>query len=269
MQSINTLPIVTTDHLSSLNLSQITEHYELLITDGDTSNYNYWYLGLAYLLQEQEADAQATWFIPFEEASELESVSLNSELSDILDRSAIQELAANNLDNSWLISQYLREVDPTHLNNLFRSILLEIKLERFTVDILSEWNATELVSTASMVTVDRELLTELLCALLIFLSEDTCNFTKACLLHHLSNSTETIDIFANNIRNMAHRLSANSLMIELLEFCRTLQPRNFNIANILCRIYSDVGSHDLAIEVSRSIYNFCDNILDKIQTRQK
>jgi predicted O-linked N-acetylglucosamine transferase (SPINDLY family) len=266
MQVLNPLPIVlTSDRFSSTNLEKIVDYYEKIVNEGDTSSQNYWYLGLAYLLQEREIEAQATWFIPFEEASELESVTLNSELSDVLDRSTAQEFAAYNLDNAWLISQYLREVDPTHLNNLFRAILLEIKLERFTVYILQEWNATELVSTGSTVEVDRELLTELLCALLIFLSEDTCNFTKVCLQNYLSNSTKAIDTFANDIRNMAHRHSASSLMIELLEFCRILQPQNFNIANVLCRMYSDLGSHDLAIKVSHSVYEYCDNLADKIQ----
>ena len=266
MQVLNFPSIVdSNDRFSSTNLEQIVDAYEKLVDEGNTSSQNYWYLGLAYLLQEREIDAQATWFIPFETASESESITLNSELSDVLDRSAAQEFAACNLDNAWLISQYLREVDPAHLNNLFRSILLEIRLERFTVDILEEWNATELVTTASTVDVDLEVLTELLCALLIFLSEDTCNFTKLCLRHCLSNSIEKIDVYINDIRNIAHRSNASSLMLELLELCRTLQPENFNIANVLCRIYSDLGSHDLAIKVSLSIYEFCDNLIDKIQ----
>jgi predicted O-linked N-acetylglucosamine transferase (SPINDLY family) len=267
MQLLDSPSMVVIDNrLSSQDVEQIVDHYEKIITEGDTSNQNYWYLGLAYLLQEREIDAQATWFIPFEAASELESASLNSELSAILDRSATQEFAANNLDRAWLISQYLREVDPTHLNNLFRSILLEIRLEQFTPDILDEWEATELVANHSSLSVDRDLLAELLQSLVAFPSEQTSSFINICLLNILSTSTDSIENFINDIRNIAHRTGANLFMAELLEFCRTIQPKNFNIANILSRTYSDLGSHDKAIDVARSIYNLCDNSFERVQS---
>jgi predicted O-linked N-acetylglucosamine transferase (SPINDLY family) len=267
MQVLDSPSIVVTDNrFSSISLEQIVDHYEKIVTEGDISNQNYWYLGLAYLLQEREIDAQATWFIPFEEASELESASLNSELSAILDRSAAQEFAADNLDRAWLISQYLREVDPTHLNNLFRSILLEIRLEQFTPDILDEWEATELVANHSSLSVDRDLLAELLQSLVAFPSEQTSSFINICLLNILSTSTDSIENFINDIRNIAHRTGANLFMAELLEFCRTIQPKNFNIANILSRTYSDLGSHDKAIDVARSIYNLCDNSFERVQS---
>jgi predicted O-linked N-acetylglucosamine transferase (SPINDLY family) len=258
--------VVIDDRFSSTNLEQIIDYYEKIVTEGDTSNQNYWYLGLAYLLQEREIDAQATWFIPFEEASELESASLNSELSAILDRSAAQEFAADNLDRAWLISQYLREVDPIHLNNLFRSILLEIRLEQFTPDILDEWEATELVSNNSSLSVDRDLLVELLEYLLIFPSEQTSSFINVCLLNLLSTSTDSIENLINDIRNIAHRTGANLFMAEILECCRKIQPKNFSTANVLSRIYSDLGSHDKAIDVARSICDLCDNSFERIQS---
>jgi predicted O-linked N-acetylglucosamine transferase (SPINDLY family) len=274
MQALDSLPIPTTislnhllekDRFSLTNLEQIVHHYETIISDGDESSYNYWYLGLAYLLQERELDAQATWFDPFEEASELESATLNSELSDVLDRSASQEFAANNLDNAWLISQYLREFNPTHLNNLIRSILLEIRFDRFNPDILVEWDAIEVVSNPSAIPVNREVITELLQVILNFPSDNNQRFIEACLLNHLSVSTDAIDNFVNDIRNISHRMGASPFMVEILEFCRTLQPNNFNIANILCRIYSDLGCHNLAIEVCHSILSYYDNTFDRIR----
>ena len=123
---------------TSPNLEEVAAHYETLINEGNHSSYNYWYLGLAYLLQDREIDAQATWFIPFEEASELESELLTSELSALLDRSASEEFYAGNLDNARSICQCLQSIDPFCVNNLLRSILLEIKFESFTPDLLLE-----------------------------------------------------------------------------------------------------------------------------------
>jgi predicted O-linked N-acetylglucosamine transferase (SPINDLY family) len=266
MQALNSLPVVTTDRqFSSTNLDQIVEHYQTIITNGDTSSHNYWYLGLAYLLQEQEIDAQATWFIPFDAASELESAVLNNELSDVLDRSADQELAAHNLDHALLVTQHLREINPIHLNNLFRSILLEIKLERFTPEFLLEWDVDEILSINSLLKLDRDLLAELLRSLLIFKSEYTASFIKSCLLTYSSNSTEAIEDIGTEIVRIAHQMGTSLFGIEILEFCRTLQPENTKISSALCREYSDFGHHEKAIEIAQSIYNPDDHLLDKIR----
>jgi predicted O-linked N-acetylglucosamine transferase (SPINDLY family) len=266
MQALNYLPIVSMDRqFGSKNLDQIVEYYETIVTNGDTSSHNYWYLGLAYLLQNQEFDAQATWFIPFEEASELESVVLNSELSDVLDRSAIEELAANNIDNALLISQHLRSVNSFHLNNLLRSILLEIKLERFTPDFLLEWEVDEILAASSSLALDRELLSELLRSLLIFQSEHTASFIKLCLQNYSSTSTDVIEAIATEIVRIAHQMGTSLFGIEILDFCRILQPRNTKISSALCREYSDIGYHKQAIEIAELIYNPDDNLLDKIR----
>ncbi len=250
---------------SYINLEQTVNYYEKVIADGDEASYNYWYLGLAYLLQERELDAQATWFIPFEGASELESVTLNSDLLYILDRSAAQEFIANNLDNAWLISQCLRDLDPTHINNLLRSIMISIELERFTPELLVEWEANEILSTSCTAELDLDLLSRILRSLLPIFSEYTYSFIKECLLLDRENSTNSIKEVVNILVEISHQIGANSFMIEILEFCRTLQPRNFDLLNILCRTYSNLGSHEEAILIGRSLSETCDLLPDKIR----
>ncbi len=274
MQILNHLPIASTieseadlDILESIatKLDQIIDRYETLIAQGDENNYNYWYLGLAYLLQEREIEAQGTWFMPFDGANELESIALNSELSNVLDRAATEEFDANNFDNSWLISQYLRELDPIHLNNLCRSILIEIQLERFTPDVLIEWEATELVSNVEDIQLDRNLLDRLLVSLILFPSSATADFIQACLLTHLTTATDSIDNLGTEIMNLAHRIGANSFLVDILNICLTVQPTNLTISSILCRIYSDLGEHQKAIDLGESICQLCESTTEKIR----
>jgi predicted O-linked N-acetylglucosamine transferase (SPINDLY family) len=274
MQALNSLPIPATIVIDSIldnspssftKLEEIAYQYETLIERGDKNSFNYWYLGLAYLLQEREIDAQATWFTPFEEASELESATLNIELSDVLDRSATQEFTANNLDNAWLISQHLREFNPNHLNNLIRSILLEIRFDRFNPNILIEWNASEIVANSHVVTANHELLAELLRSLLFFQSDHTSTFIEACLLTHSINSTDSIDNIVTEIVKVAHRRGTSLFLIRILEFCQILQPENTKILTALCREYSDLGEHKQAVDLGQSIYSLCDNLLDRIR----
>jgi predicted O-linked N-acetylglucosamine transferase (SPINDLY family) len=264
--TIDTFSYIENYKFCPTNLEQMIKDYESIITDGDHTSYNYWYLGIAYLLQEREIEAQATWFIPFEDASEAESLVLNNELSNVLDNSAAQEFITYNLDNAWLISQYLREVDPVNTNNLFRLILLEIKLDKFTPNFLIELNAAELTSSRTVARPDGYLLTELLKSLMVFPSENTSRFIQSCLSNHLITSPDIIDSFVGEIINISHRFGANSFVIEMLEFSRTLRPSNFILANILCRAYSNLGSHKRAVEVCFSIQELCDSLLGKIQS---
>ncbi len=266
MQTLDTSPVIETDLQPTLtSLEQIIDRYETLIDRGNTDNDSYWHLGLAYLLQERELDAQATWFIPFEDASELESEVLNSELSALLDRSATEEFYANNLDNARSIGEYLQSIDPLCVNNLLRSILLEIKADRFTPNLLLEWQVNELVIDSNPGKVDRSLLTDLLRSLLDFPAEATSRSIEIFIVTYLHKSVVEVDNLANDIMNASHRTGANTFMVDILKFCRTLQPQNFQIAHILGRIYSDIACHDRAIETCASIYDLCTNICDRIR----
>jgi tetratricopeptide (TPR) repeat protein len=112
---------------------------------------------------------------------------------------------------------------------------------------------------------DRELLAELLRSLLIFPSEQSANFIKACLLNYFGNSTEAIEDIATEILKVSHRMGTNLFCLEILEFCRELLPNNTKIPSALCRKYSDFGNHKKAIEIGQSIYDTYDDLLDKIR----
>ncbi|WP_310422542.1 O-linked N-acetylglucosamine transferase, SPINDLY family protein [Chamaesiphon sp. VAR_48_metabat_135_sub] len=247
-----------------INLDQTVAYYEEIIDRGDKLSYNYWYLGLAYLLQQREIDAQAIWFIPFAEASELETSVLTNELSAILDRLASQTLTDRDLDNSWLISQYLREVDPTHVNNLIRSILLAIELDLFSPEDLVEWEGVEILSTHVDCEVDRENLDRVVELLLNFPSEVTGDLIRQCLLSFATVRSHLIELIARTSLNLSHRLGANSFMTEILEICLKFQPQNTVVLQVLGRLNCNLAEYQKAIDISYLIYSLCDGSAQKI-----
>jgi predicted O-linked N-acetylglucosamine transferase (SPINDLY family) len=249
---------------SSINLEQTVEYYEQLITQGDGYSYNYWYLGLAYLLQQREVDAQATWFIPFAEASELETIALTDELSNVLDRVANRESFNGNLNNSWLISQYLREVDSTHINNLFRSIVLAIELDLFEIENLLEWQAIEILSDRIELEPDFELLNRAIELLLNFPDEVTHKFIDRCLVAFPAFTSQTIELIGNHLLSLSHRSGANSFMIQVLETCLEFQPQQTVILQVLCRLHCSLLEYDKAIDISFVIYDLCQGSAEKI-----
>ncbi|OAB60904.1 hypothetical protein AY599_25295 [Leptolyngbya valderiana BDU 20041] len=88
----------------------------------------YAYLGLAYLLQGAEAEAQLAWMTP--EIEEL-SDTWSRELTEIL-RQEAQRL--DDPKQAWLLRQYLRELIPDDLENLLKLLQLSLKLHLWTED---------------------------------------------------------------------------------------------------------------------------------------
>jgi predicted O-linked N-acetylglucosamine transferase (SPINDLY family) len=138
-------------------------------------------------------------------------------------------------------------------------------LGQFNPDSLLDRQATEIVGNDVTELIEASLLTELLQSLLIFPSDSTARFIQACLLRYLVDSTAKIDKFCNDILNLAHHAGGNLFLIEILEFCRSLQPDNFHVASVLCRTYSNLGQHTKAIEVGELAANICSNTIEKIR----
>jgi predicted O-linked N-acetylglucosamine transferase (SPINDLY family) len=274
MQTLNSLISVDQEHeFDSINLEQTVNYYETIIDQGDEDNYNYWHLGLAYLLQQREVDAQATWFIPFAEAAELETVGLTNELSGVLDRVASQKFAADECDDVWLICQHLRAIDSAHVNNLLRSILLELRLGRFTPELLTEWQAVDIVSASATISgiidveikdKDQKLVAQLIGSLLFFPSESTVDFIKQCLLKFSTYQVYSIEVICRVALVLEHRLGPNSFLTEILEICRELQPENTTVLQVLCQLNCNLREHKKANDISLVLYNLCDRLQDRI-----
>ena len=252
-------------HFDSSHLEQTVKYYETIIDRGDERSENYWNLGLAYLLRQQELDAQATWFIPFDRSSELEAEALSNELVTILDRVACQKFVVSEWENAWLISQHLREVDARHIHNLLRSILLAIKLDRFTPEILTEWEAVEiLLSFASEPEVNLDLFSEVISSLLAFPSKFVSEFIQQCLWSFSSHQAYSIEIICKDVLRSLHNPEYNSFIVELLEICRELQPKNTIIIGFLCEFACISSDYEKATALSLARYDLCNTLSSQI-----
>ncbi|MFM2063084.1 MAG: hypothetical protein RLZZ507_2754 [Cyanobacteriota bacterium] len=103
--------------------------YEQNIHENPAEVINYWYLGLALLLEGREEEAQITWMTPFLEFGEAESEQWLSELTGILLTAAQQQEVNSNYQIAWAIRQHLREFIPEDINNLLKIIELDIDLK--------------------------------------------------------------------------------------------------------------------------------------------
>lgn len=117
--------------LALAKYSEAISLYEQSIEIDPSLMSNYWYLGLAWLLQERETEAQLTWLSSMAEASPDQLKTWTAELTTILTSEALRREAVSELSLAWAIRQYIYQFSPENLNNLLSIILLSIELDIF------------------------------------------------------------------------------------------------------------------------------------------
>lgn len=119
------------DYLSQDKYSEAVALYEQSIAADPIVISNYWYLGLALLLQGQELEAQLTWLSVMTEAEQEQVDIWKIELVNILASEAIQRESSCDLSMAWAIRQHIHQFAPDDLNNLLSIVLISIELQLF------------------------------------------------------------------------------------------------------------------------------------------
>lgn len=136
------------NQISSIPTLLTIQQYEQNITENTREVYNYWYLGLALLLEGREEEAQITWMTPFFDFGEEESEQSLQQLTEILLNAAQQQEANSNYQIAWVVRQHIREFVPDDINNLLKIIELNIDLKIHD----RETNINQLIETISQLT---------------------------------------------------------------------------------------------------------------------
>ncbi|TRT78564.1 MAG: O-linked N-acetylglucosamine transferase, SPINDLY family protein, partial [Microcystis flos-aquae Ma_QC_C_20070823_S18] len=233
----------------------VSQFYEELIEKETTEISHYWYLGLSYLLQAKEEEAQATWLFVFTQGDEQETDSWMLELSNILTTEANRQLELENLETSWLIRKHLQEINPSYLDNLLHLTLIEIKLNRFDPQQLQEWQILELITQGS---VNSQLLERVVIAVIRYAHEYTIELVRLSL-PYLGNSPELLNHVITVTRHFAFEKYQPTYSVDLAEAFLPLYPENLYLVANLFWFYVVVPDYQKAI-------NFTKEFKDKIQT---
>ena len=250
------LPEPARQFLTEGKYSEVASLYEQAIATEPDVIYHYWHLGLAYLLQGYEEEAQATWMMAMVEASPEEVEEWTRELVQILDAEAQRQADLANLQMSWLIRQHIREIAPTFINNLLHLIQLSIDLVNFTPDRLDEWQVTTILVQSDSEQVEPALLLEVLKKLLEFPTPETLAFAEACLPHQ-SENPEFINTVMLVAIELTHKTNRPDFAANLAELCFKLKPDHLEILRHLSYFYSRARLHQQAIETAKRFFNNC------------
>ena len=165
--------------------SKAVSLYEQAISAEPEVKSHYWHLGLLYLLQGQEAEAQTTWLLGMSQAGLEDIDHWTVELVEVLEAEAKRQQEQADYQVAWVIRQHIRELNPSDINNLLQLIELSIQLETLTGEDLTSLEVIELLQSEPRIELNPDVLLQVLQSLLKFLpfAPPTLEFAEACLPH--------------------------------------------------------------------------------------
>ncbi|MEH2163712.1 MAG: tetratricopeptide repeat protein [Nostoc sp.] len=246
--------------------SQAAQLYEQAIAIEPNASSYYWHLGLLFLLQGQEAEAQMTWMLPMTEADEEQLQIWTNELFQVLQIEAVRRETLDEYSLAWLIRQHIREINPSNINNLLQILLLSIRLEKFEqIDDLKEWGLIESLNAKENIEINAELLIQVLKEFLnaVPLHSINLNLIEASL-PYFSDTHQCFCILLPAAIQLGHTLRQPLLAASLLELHLRLEPDNVEILRHLATFYQDARNYSQGIETARLCYSLSAGLADKI-----
>ncbi|WP_404787608.1 O-linked N-acetylglucosamine transferase, SPINDLY family protein [Altericista sp. CCNU0014] len=253
---------IANNHLIEGQYEEAVRLYEQLIQEEPDISSHYWHLGLVYLLQGLEDLAQTTWQFYIAHGSDIEIDVWIYELIEVLETEAQHQSILNNIENSWLIRQHIREIKPNEINNLLYLVLLTVDLNSFSLDLIEQWNLLELICNTEYGDIDSELLLKTLIKLLKFPSTVTINFLEV-VLARIPDSRLWIDALTTCAIEVADQLGQPEFAVQIVEANLCISPEDFRSLQYLYIFYDKCGNYKKSLEAANLFLNQCSSPIEK------
>jgi predicted O-linked N-acetylglucosamine transferase (SPINDLY family) len=254
------------DLLFKGNYHQAVSIYEQAIATEPNVKSHYWYLGLIYLLLEQEVEAQTTWFMAMMTGEADQVDSWNSELTEILYTEAERRQKLEEYKIAWKIRRQIREIYPQAINNLLYLVQLSIQLQTYTDEELEEYRLIEILQLEPHREVNLELLTFILRNVLDHapLHKSSLDLVEACVSYFKNDAPALINKLLPAIVEIAYSQWNSKVAARLSEILLTLDPLNQEILAYLAGFYQNADKLEQGIETAKKLYSLADKLPDRV-----
>lgn len=237
--------------------------YQQLIEVEPAAKPLYWYLGLALLLQGEEAEAQATWMLAMVEGEAEQIEQWTIELVDVLQTEADRQEALQAWAIAWVIRQYIRELDPSELTNLLHLVHLGCELHTLTPEALSELNLVAALESEQPA--DPAFLLQVLQRLVGLMPVEpiVADVAAACL-PRMSEPFEYVRLLMDTAIDVAHTLGKPLQSVRYAQLCLQIYPNNLDLMQHLCYFYQNADQHQPAIETARQLCMMVRTLPDQV-----
>ncbi|GEA27212.1 hypothetical protein MiAbW_01772 [Microcystis aeruginosa NIES-4325] len=236
---------------------QVSQFYQELIEKEPLEIGYYWYLGLAYLLEAREEEAQTTWLFVLSQGDEQEVTAWTADLVNILDGEARRQLDLGNLETSWLIRGHIREISPDNIDNLLRFILLAIDLNYFEQEQLKAWLFGDVLKTNNFQSLELSLLAEVLEQFLDYQIPETVPYLEAIFQSNCQRPT-FIKVVEAKVNSLA--MNNKPLAIDIINTCLAVEPGQIYLLAELYQCYFDNLDFPAAIQVANQLKTSCQGL---------
>ena len=214
-----------TEYLNQEDYENLRLYYEELLNQ-DTENIDhYLLLGVAYLLEGKQEEAQGSWFLLFSQGDDQQIEQWNNQLNDILE-ATIEQLEKNKkFHRAYALRLYLKDIVPDNLDNILKLILLEYSLDKFSIEHLEEWNLRDLLKFNDREIKDYILFIDSLLVIAKFSSEQVVQLIKLFLNSDRKQLTKSdfIELLSDKLRVFNPTLSC-----DLAKICLEVNPNNLS-----------------------------------------
>jgi predicted O-linked N-acetylglucosamine transferase (SPINDLY family) len=241
----------------------VSQFYEELIERDPLEISYYWYLGLSYLLQGREEEAQTIWLFVLSQGDEEEVMGWTADLVNILDGEARRQVTLKNWQLSWVIRQHIYQINPDNLENLLYLVLLEIKLEYFYPQKLKDWQIVDLINSDKLETFDTNLLLHTIYKLLDWPAQEVLDIIIT-LLKIESQQSAILEIIEQHIEKIYYSDKTNAFILTLS--CLDIIPDRLPLLYKIHQYYFDTGNFELAMKTVNKIRNLASDKGSKLDS---
>jgi predicted O-linked N-acetylglucosamine transferase (SPINDLY family) len=251
-------------HVIEKKYGSVVTFYEQALEAEPEEISSYWYLGLAYLLNDQEDAAQTTWLFAMSQGSDEEVSQWTVDLTHLVESEANRQQQKQELQNAWLLRQHLREINPSYIDNLLLLTELSIEIDSFEPSCLEGWKLVELLHQTEFDMVNSEKLLSTLQKILHCqpLSDEAINFTKPCL-RFTNNKFDWIDKLLLTACEIGDVMEKPSFASDLVEICLEVDQNNLQILKQLSRLTRGAKRYKRSIETSEKYYQLSETLEDR------
>jgi predicted O-linked N-acetylglucosamine transferase (SPINDLY family) len=246
------------------NLTQPSEFYEAAIAADETIVSNYWHLGVAYLLLGREDDAQVAWFTPLATAEATEIDDLTTSLVSVLEKEAQHQRQELNQDRAWLLRQHLWTLAPEYLDNILESIVLADSMGNLTSEALVEWRVSELLRSATVGSIDEDLLEQVISASIYIYADISLEVIELCLRRAAARQDTAITRMVKTTFDLFYKNRAGFFAVKLCKICNDMKPNDLNILRALGGLYTSTGMYAEATAIAEQYSQLATGIIDRL-----
>lgn len=203
---------------------------------------NYWYLGLALLLQGDEEAAQIAWMTPMLEASEEQQEVWTLELVEILRTEAQHQKNKQNFLRAWSLRQHIREIAPYDVDNAIELLHLVLDIDKATFPENYVLQINEILQQKTEVLQEKTSLLELLRYLIQQFphQESVLQLIETSIPYLLDRKSEIVDFLLSQALVLHHQ-GYSQKAISIIKTCMELSPDNLEILRYLIAFLQNSG----------------------------